>query len=200
MKLTEYETVKNFTYVQYCDFLQKKYGIGRSDYMTKSWNKNAKCTRTKEGLICHHKYEDRAIQLSSQECAKRNPFEWQKAENIVYCDYLEHLLLHILICEAPAEACNPCEMVGVGGIINFIVPEMNDFYSGWETRQNWRANCHGRVRDDKNVYLTLLKRFRDCCATRGMLFPDILLSSFNETTGLWSKEQNSKLFQEIKAL
>ena len=86
MNITEYESVKTFNYTQYCDYLQNKYGIGLSDYMTKSWNKNSKCTRTKEGLLAHHKFEDHAIMLANKEYAMKNPFEWQLAKNIVYCD------------------------------------------------------------------------------------------------------------------
>ena len=75
MNLVEYEKVKGFTYLEYCDYLQQKYGIGLSDYMTKSWNKNPKVTRTKDGLLAHHKYEDHAILLSTKEYAMQNPFE-----------------------------------------------------------------------------------------------------------------------------
>jgi len=32
---------------------------------------------------------------------KGAPYECQKKENIVYCDLLEHLLLHVLICYYP---------------------------------------------------------------------------------------------------
>lgn len=135
MNLSEYQKVKELTYLGYCDYLQQKYGIGLSDYMTRSWNKNPRCTRTKEGLLAHHKYEDHAIMLSTKEYAMKNPFEWQLAKNIIYCDYLEHLLLHILICEYPAKDHNLFEAVGVGGVINFLVPELNDLYSGWETGQ-----------------------------------------------------------------
>ena len=99
MKLQEYEKVKDYTYLEYCDYLQEKYGIGFCDYMTKNWNKNQKVTRTKDGLYVHHKYEDHAIMLSTKEYAMKNPYEWQLKENLVYCDFLEHLLLHILICE-----------------------------------------------------------------------------------------------------
>ena len=49
MNLQEYEKVRDFTYLEYCDYLQQKYGIGRGNYMTKSWNKNPKVSRTKEG-------------------------------------------------------------------------------------------------------------------------------------------------------
>ena len=75
MNLVEYEKVKNLTYLEYCDYLQQKYGIGLSDYMTKSWNKNSKVTRTKDGLLAHHKYEDHAIMLSTKEFAMQNPLQ-----------------------------------------------------------------------------------------------------------------------------
>lgn len=200
MNLAEYESVKNLTYLEYCDYLQKKYGIGLCDYMTKSWNKNPKCSRTKDGLFTHHKYENHAIMLSNKEYAMKNPFEWQLAKNIVYCDYLEHLFLHILICEYPSENRNKDEAVGIGGIINFIAPELNDLYSGWETGQAWRKNCHDRVINDKNVYLTLLKRFKNTCKDYPFYTKDCLFTSYNEQFGLWSCKQNEKLFKEIASL
>ncbi len=161
MDMEEYEKVKSLNYLQYCDYLQKKYGIGLCDYMTENWNLKPKCKRTKEGLVAHHKYEDHAIMLSTKEFAMKNPFEWQKSENIVYCDYLEHLYLHILICENPSKDKNKNEVVGIGGVTNFIVPELNDVYSGWETKQEWRKILHAKVKNDKNVYLSLVKRFKD---------------------------------------
>ena len=200
MKLEEYEKIKNLTYLEYCDYLQQKYGIGLCDYMTKSYNKNPKVTRTKEGLLAHHKLEDHAIMLSHKEFAMKNPFEWQQAKNIVYCDYLEHLLLHILICEYPAKDANAFEVVGIGGVINFLVPELNDFYSGWESNQPWQRNCHEKIKDDKDVYLTLLKRFKTSCKNYPCYKKDCLYTSLNESFGLWSRKQNIKLFKEIEAL
>ena len=200
MDYLEYEKVKGLKYREYCDYLQKKYGIGLSDYMTKSFNKNKKVTRTNEGLIAHHKFEDHAIMLSTKECAQANPFEWQLAENIVYCDYLEHLFLHILICENPALEKNKNEAVGIGGVVNFIVPELNDFYSGWQTSQQWRQICYSLIKNDKNVYLILLKRFKNNCKHYPNYTDNCLLSSFNEVYGLWSKTNNQKLFNEIIAL
>jgi hypothetical protein len=140
--------------------LQNKYGKGLSNYFTPSWNKNLKVTRTKDGLLAHHKFEDHAIMLSNPDYAKNNPYEWQLAENIVYCDYLEHLFLHILICEYPAVDKNENEAVGIGGVVNYLVPELNDFYSGWVTSQAWRKNCYDKIKDDKDVYLALIKRFK----------------------------------------
>ena len=200
MNFVELEKVKNLTYLEYCDYLQNKYGIGLTDYMTKSWNKNAKVARTKEGLLAHHKYEDHAIMLSNKEFAMENPFEWQKAENIIYCDYLEHLFLHILICENTSKNQNDFEAVGIGGVINFIVPELNDFYSGWKTGQQWRQICHSKIENDKNVYMELLKRFKQSCKDYPFYTDDCLYSSFNEPFGLWSRKQNKMIFEEIKSL
>ena len=200
MNMEEYNEIKNLSYVEYCDFLQKKYGLGSAPYFTKTWNKNPKASRTKEGLIAHHKYEDHAIMLGDADYAKKNPYEWQLPKNIVYCDYLEHLFLHILICENPSKDKNPLEAVGIGGVINFLVPELNDLYSGWTTRQSWRANCHKLVINDKDVYLTLLKRFKDNCSDYLLYTEDCLFTSFNEKYGLWSKKNNEALFEEIKNL
>lgn len=200
MNLAEYEKVKNLTYLDYCDYLQQKYGIGLCNYMTKSWNKNAKVSRTNDGLIAHHKYEDHAIMLSNKEYAMQNPYEWQLAENIVYCDYLEHLFLHILICEYPSQNRNQLEAVGIGGIINFIVPELNDIYSGWQPKQQWRKNCHDLIINDKDVYLVLLKRFKTSCKHYLFYTKKCLHTSYNEQFGLWSRKQNTKLFKEIEAL
>ena len=200
MKFEEYEKIKDFTYLEYCDYLQNKYGIGIADFMTKSWNINAKAKRTKDGLLAHHKFEDHAIMLSEKEHAMKNPYEWQLAKNIVYCDYLEHLFLHILICEYPAKDRNKKEAVGIGGVINFLVPELNDLYSGWETKQQWRKNCHELVVNDKAVYLALLKRFKQNCSDYPFYTEKCLLTSYNERFGGWSMENNKRLFEEINNL
>lgn len=200
MNIKEYNKVKKMSYLEYCDYLQKKYGLSTEDYMFDSWTKNKKCTRTNEGLVVHHKYEDHAIMLSTPEYAMKNPFEWQKAKNLIYCDYLEHLFLHILICENPAKGHNEKEAVGIGGVINFIVPELNDYYSGWKTKQEWRNNCLSKVKDDIDVYLTLLKRFKENCSDYPFYSDTCLFSSFNAKYKLWDANKNIPLFKKIKSL
>ena len=39
MNIAEYHQVEAMTYNEYCDYLQSKYGIGLSDYMTKTFHK-----------------------------------------------------------------------------------------------------------------------------------------------------------------
>ena len=199
MNLEEYKKIENCSYVEYCDYLQSKYGIGLCDYMTKNWNKNQKISRTKDGLYVHHKYEDHAILLSNPEYAKKNPYEWQLRENIVYCDLLEHLFLHILICEHPSKDKKQNEKVGFGGVVNFIVPELNDVYSGWVPKQQWQLNCHNKIIDDKNVYFQLIKRFKELYDNNPFILKN-LYRSWNEQFGIWSSKNNEDLYEEIYEL
>lgn len=196
MNITEYEQIKDLKYRNYCDYLKKKYGPATCDYFTKSFNKNPKVTRTSEGLVCHHICEDKAILLSTPEHAKVNPFEYQKAHNLVYCDYLEHLLLHILICEEPMEDRNSLKAVGIGGVLEFIVPELNDLYAGWKTSQKCRETCHYKVINDKTVYFEILKRFK----AEFPLLEHFLYRSFNEKFGTWSEKNNEGIYEQVKGL
>jgi len=201
MKIIEFENVKEMRYLEYCDYLQEKYGVGLVDYMTKSFIKNKRVSRTSDGLIAHHKAEDKMIMLSNTTIAEMCPYEWQKKENIVYCDYLEHLFLHVLICKYPSPEKIPLADVGIGGVVNFIVPELNDLYSGWVSKEPWRVNCHKIVIDDKVVYLEILRMFiKYLEEDRGNGRKDILHTSFNETYGRWSRRQNARIYAEIDKL
>jgi len=197
MDIKEYEKVKDYTYLEYCEYLQNKYGKSKYDYFTASFYKNRNVTRTKEGLVAHHKYEDHMIMLSTPEIARNYPFEWQKKENIIYCDYLEHLFLHILACEYPSPDKEPLAKVGYGGVVNLIGPELNDLYSGWQTKQEWRKNCHDLVRNDKDVYLVLLERF---ISKQENLELKELTKSFNGSLGLWDENKNQEIYEQIEGI
>ena len=194
MEKKELKKIMKMDYLQYCNYLQDKYGIPKYDYMTKSFNKNPKNSRTSEGLVIHHMDEDKMIMLSTKEFAEMCPFEWQTKERLVYCDYLEHLLLHVLICEYPSPERDPSVDVGIGGVVNFIVPELNDVYSGFVTKQAWRKNCYDKIINDKEIYLDIVYRFYKWLRKNGIRDADILCTSFNEQFGLWSKENNQNLF------
>ena len=55
MDMKEFQQVKDYTYLEYCNYLQSKYGIGYGDYMTFDYKCKPKCKRTKDGLIAHYK-------------------------------------------------------------------------------------------------------------------------------------------------
>lgn len=200
MDMLEYTKVKDLTYEGYCDYLQDKYGIGLSDYMTKSFNKNPKVTRTKDGLFAHHKAEDKMVMLSQPEIARMCPIEWQSKENIVYCDYLEHLYLHILICKYPSKEKVDVAKVGIGGVINFLVPELNDIYSGWTPNAAWKKNCTDKIVNDKDVYLVLIERFIRENIKDEYFDIENMFRSYNEQYGLWTNRNNDSIYNKINQI
>lgn len=200
MDLKEFQEIKNLTYTEYCDYLVQKYGPAQYDYMTKAYNKNQKISRTKEGLVCHHKMENKAIMLSEKIWAQKFPFEYQLKENLVYCDYLEHLYLHVLICKYP-EPIDPQYLVGFGGVVNFIVPELNDVYSGFCSGKEWQKNCYDKVINDEDVYYEILQEFINVMKERGFkISPIDLQTSFNSKYGLWIQNNNLAVNSKIQNL
>lgn len=194
MNLDEYNKVSSLSYEEYCDYLRTKHGVGKYNYMFKSWNKNQGVSRTKEGLVVHHKYEDSAIMLSNPIFAKQHPHEWQEPQNLVYCDYLEHLYLHILICEKEENF----GFFGSGGIVSFIVPELNDVYSGWIPNVQYKKNCIALIINDLDTYLSLLKRYYLDRNKDINFFRKRLFRSFNESFELWSNDRNKELYDMIE--
>lgn len=200
MNNQEYKEVEKMTYHEYCDYLQNKYGKAKYDYMNENFVKNPKVTRTKEGLFVHHIMEDKVGDISKQERAKLYPYEYQKAENILYCDYLEHLLLHILISEETREER---QIPGAGGVINYIVPILNDVYSGWVPGTDWQKNCCNKIIADKDVYLTLVKRFKTNCRNKNWYkeAERMLYRSFCEMQLMpWNAEYDKSIIEELKKL
>lgn len=212
MNMDEYNKIKNYNYKEYCEYLQNKYGKARFGYYTENWNQRKNITRTKEGLIIHHIKEDKAIMLSNSIFAKKNPYEYQSADNLTYCNYLEHLLLHILIVEENATNNNKKEEVGIGGIINFIVPELNDWYSGYyqeKVNNSWQYNCYIVVKDNEDVFLELIKRYLifvidNYCdireISRRYYSPKRLFRSYNSNFGLWKNENNLYIYRKINKI
>lgn len=85
------------SYYELTTYLIGKYGPAQCDYFYNETcrSRHERVSRTAEGLICHHIFEDRGTSLSRPFPAM--PYEWQRRENLVYCNELEHLLLHIKI-------------------------------------------------------------------------------------------------------
>lgn len=137
-------------YLDLCNFLQSKYGVPSGNYfLTESCkSKNQKITRGNDGLFIHHIKENEYIQLCDPRIAVHQPFEYQKAQNLCYCNYLEHLILHFKIVQEYLieENILKCQCFpGIGGIINFIVPEINDYFNGYPVKQPWKLKAFSLV-------------------------------------------------------
>ena len=154
-----YESMLKMSYQDIVSALLKKYGSAKHNYFkdTACKAKNPLVTRTNEGLFCHHIDEDKAIMLCNDKFAVNNPFEYQKADRLVYCNLLEHLLLHIKIAENPNPDANENELPGIGGAINFICKDLNDIYSGKEFADEWRKNVADKVKDNFDDYIIILR-------------------------------------------
>lgn len=154
-----YESMLKTNYQDIVSALLKKYGSAKHNYFkdTACKIKNPLVTRTNEGLFCHHIDEDKAIMLCNDKFAVNNPFEYQKAYRLVYCNLLEHLLLHVKIAENPSPDANENELPGIGGAINFICKDLNDIYSGKKFSDEWRKNVADKVKDNFDDYIIILR-------------------------------------------
>lgn len=153
----------SLSYNELTEYLLEKYGAAKADYFCtpQCRSRNNAVSRTKEGLFCHHIDEDRGGNLSKSHSALIQPFEWQRKERLVYCNYLEHLLLHIKIAvlRQKAPLATPIDIINfftTGGIY-MVCQEMNDLYDQKGSSVAWRQRCYEEIRDNWEDYISLLK-------------------------------------------
>lgn len=218
MTLNEFTSVKDLTYLEYCSYLQEKYGMSKYDYMDENYNdicfegtKKKKCSRVDEGLFVHHIDEYKFPQLGERNMAMKVPIDYQKRERLVYCDYLEHLFLHALILKYPSEEKYPGTVLTLGGLFRFLIPALNDAYSGalrGTTGRTWEAKCINRIINDKDAYFAILSYIIEHYLRTGPFDSDLCI--YMEGMGLfgtrslnpnkWSLANNAKIFIEINDL
>ena len=163
-------------YREACKFLQDKYdklGYERKDYY--HYTKDGKLTKTngvgqgKAGLQYHHICEDIVPSLSDKTTAANNPIEYQSADNMCYCNLLEHAWLHILIAENSAEVSDEAEehLTGVGGVkwmllaLNSIMCDADvSYYSSTdEDGHGCNYNINNVITKNKAMYDKVINRF-----------------------------------------
>lgn len=149
MNLLEYQKVKELTYSQYCNYLIEKYGTVEQNYYNTDWSAN-RMLRNQDGLFCHHIDEYEIANLSKLEVAKQYDYNYQTKSHLVYCNYLEHLLLHILIGEEKGVNSG----LGFGGAVYHIVPQLNQLYSSYDTNNKFFS----LINEDENVFIELKER------------------------------------------
>ena len=134
-------------YHELVEYLLKKYGVAKYDYFCtpECRSKNEKVRRIKEGLFCHHIDEDKCALLSKKEVAQKSSFEMQKAHRLVYCTYIEHLILHIKIFEnyliGKVQECG-------FGIAAFFIPGLNHFYETGSLLERYNEMVVEMIKDD----------------------------------------------------
>lgn len=165
MNREEFKNELKMTYEELQCYLIQKYGSAKCDYFVNSdfKSKNRKVTRTSDGLYCHHMDEDKGGNLGNPPQAKLQPFEWQKKERLVYCNILEHLILHMKIAilrqkkmlETPIEIR---DFFTTGGIF-MICEDINDMFMFDGTKTPWKKRCFEEIKENYEDYVLLIKSF-----------------------------------------
>ncbi len=157
----EVKKLRSLKYDSLCQYLQKKYGVVGGPYFIneKCRTKNEKIKRTSEGLFIHHIYEKKAIMLSHSEYAIAQPFEWQDGNNLVYCNYFEHMLLHIAIVKEflKEEAQKTKTAVGIGGLINFMIPEIIDYINGYQYSKEYMRTALSVIDGNELLFVDIVE-------------------------------------------
>lgn len=149
-KMEEYLQLLNRDYSNAVSFLLDKYGVATDDYFKeKSYNKffngeiksigRGKISRTSEGLYCHHIDENKYQKMTDSNFIKIQniPFSAQKKERLVYCDLIEHTILHTIISRETESR------YGKQGLITFLIPNILDWYiHEMKPSKEWELNCY----------------------------------------------------------
>lgn len=134
-KMTEYKQLLSKNYDKAVEFLVEKYGAAEDDYFSeKSYERffkgeikqitKGKFSRSVDGLECHHIDENKFLHMTNMDCIKGQsiPFESHQKEKLVFCDVIEHAILHILIAKATSLD------LGTPGYTVFLRPKIQDWY------------------------------------------------------------------------
>lgn len=167
MEHNEIQTEMKMNYETLVGYLKSKYGVAKCNYFTNATcnTRSKQITRTKEGLFCHHIDEDKGWNLGEKNSAREQPYEYQKAERLVYCNYLEHLLLHIQIgkdkyWKEHKSLTFPIEFTYfITPGISSICGEINDLFKKKGSSVEWRNRCFKEIECNFDDYIYILKSF-----------------------------------------
>ena len=176
MNIEEYNKVKDLKYCEYVDYLQDKYGIPNKPYFKMDENldwitvrvnnkifldKEPSISRLKDGLVIHHVREDKYYELSDK--YKASFYHWinQSPCNLVYCDLLEHLLLHIMIHEENSERKIPKHLLyDIYWCITGKYPKLR-VHNSPDTYQQDLSSYKQHVINNSDVILALIQRTKN---------------------------------------
>ncbi|PZV98750.1 hypothetical protein [Metamycoplasma auris] len=140
-----------------------------------------------KGLFVHHIDEYEIDWLAKPNVIRKYP-DLDFEEKLVYCNLLEHMVLHIKIWQKTNRSG--------GYLFSEIIPELNDIFSGIIYKESWKNKAASLVRNYKDDYFFCLSKLKIHLKDEVNLL--LVSSKDNEEIG-WSKEKNEALFNEIKA-
>ena len=196
MDKKEFYEESQMTYAQLVGFLKSKYGKAKCDYFADKGctRKGDNISRTAEGLFCHHVDEDKAIMLGNPDYAKMNPFKYQKADRLVYCNLLEHLLLHVKITEEPlSKKANKFELLGIGGAV-ILCKQISDYYETREPAYKWMAPACEVIDENYDEYISIVRHLAEVIKVKPAY------KQYSEIDGVWQRVIGTQLEELDKIL
>lgn len=147
-----YEAIIGKTYKEAVAYLLQKYGAATDDYFREaSYTRflrgeikkisRGNYSRTADGLYCHHIDEYKELNISDGNFIKANqlPFALQKKERLVYCNLVEHTILHVLIAKETSLR------FGYPGYAVYLKPLLIEWYVEQSVPQlPWMKNCYNQ--------------------------------------------------------
>ncbi|WP_416150246.1 hypothetical protein ACM26V_04465 [Salipaludibacillus sp. HK11] len=143
-----------------------------------------KFSRTSEGLYCHHIDEKKELKISDQLFIKRNkiPFEYQRKDRLVYCDLVEHSILHVLITKETSFE------FGYPGYGAFLKPMIEVWYlDKIIPNSEWMKRCYNQSFLDSQEAFDILKEMQKTLAES---YFNTILDYYEEKKRM--KEESSK--------
>jgi hypothetical protein len=154
----ELQKEMQMSYEELVKYLQEKYGLPhRAYFRTETCKTKSDITRGREGLFIHHVKETEIDDLSQTARAANYPWEYQLPHNLCYCNYLEHLWLHILINKL---RCDRNGAFVSDGILHHFVPTINSIYQHptvyTSAQTQWRNVANSLIAENEEEYCQML--------------------------------------------
>ncbi|SOC37559.1 hypothetical protein [Salinicoccus kekensis] len=165
----EYLDLLSKNYEQAVDFLLQKYGSAQDDYFREASYQRfingeiksitrGKASRTKEGLYCHHIDEIKWLKISDKNFVKQYniPFESQRKDRLVYCDLIEHTILHVLITKETSFE------FGYPGYVTYLKVLIEEWYlDGKIPNRDWMKACYNKSFLEPQKAFDILKEMQE---------------------------------------
>lgn len=164
----EYKDLLSNTYDEVVIYLLNKYGPAIDDYFRESSYQRfmngeiknittGKASRTSEGLYCHHIDQNKWLNISVQNFVKKYniPFESQRRDKLVYCDLIEHTILHVLIAKGTSSK------FGLPGYEVYLRTLIEQWYlEEIKPSPEWMQRCFHKSFLEPQIAFNLLKEMQ----------------------------------------
>lgn len=160
----EFEKQLTMSYEEQLAYLKQKYGPAKENYFLtiNCDRKSTRIGRGNESLFCHHDYEydpenPLVNDLSKPEIARQFTYKYQEAQNLTYCNWLEHLILHCKINVLRQKQLNGFIS---DGVLNYFIPELNDFYRyRIKNPPTWKQIAFSLIEDNYDDYCKIIENW-----------------------------------------